>query len=187
MAPTSYNRRRSHLRPSWAMALWSAVVAATGLTSAALGQPRIVQVGCDTLSLAPPLVRVQFRVENLGEYAIRDGIYMVPLQPGPTPPDTCSPPILQCGAPPGWGCGAQHGSALWWPLDWDRGIPPGAALDSFAVVTDVFTDPSSCCYRALFLLPIPEAFLFVETFCFACDNPVPVRPTTWGKVKLLYR
>jgi hypothetical protein len=175
------------MRLSWVVALSLAVVATTGLTSAASGQPRIVQTGCDTLSLAPPQVRVQFRVVP-GEHHICL-ILMSPLQSGPTPPDTCSPPILQCSGPPEWGCSAADGSALWYaPLDPEgqfHCIPPGAALDSFAIVV---TDLPLCCYRTTFyysaVIPEPD---FGDTFCFACDQPVPARPSTWGKLKLLYR
>jgi hypothetical protein len=177
------------MRLSWVVCLLLAVVAATGLTSAAFGQPRIVQTGCDTLSLAPPRVRVQFRVVP-GEHQICL-ILMSPLQSGPTPPDTCSPPILQCGGSPEWGCSAADGSALWVALLDPEGqfhcIPSGAALDSFTVVTDVFTD-SFCCYFASFyysaVIPEPD---FGDIFCFECDKPVPARPSTWGKLKLLYR
>lgn len=170
------------MRRSCVATLLLAVVAATGLTSAASGQPRIVQTGCDTLSLAPPLVRVQFRVVNLGERPIC-AIFMVPLNP--TPPDTCSPPILQCDGPPEWYCFVSDGSAFWEaPLDPEGCVTPGAALDSFAIVV---TDLRFCCYGVAFYgAAIPEPY-FGDTFCFACDKPVPVRPTTWGKLKLLYR
>jgi hypothetical protein len=173
------------MRLSWVVALLLGVVAATGLTSAAFGQPRIVQTRCDTLSLAPPRVRVQFRVMG-GERGVC-AILIGPLYPAP--PDTCSPPILECGGPPDWYCWASDGSA-YWEASLDPGgrcIPSGAALDSFTVVTDVFTD-SFCCYFASFyysaVIPEPD---FGDIFCFECDKPVPARPSTWGKLKQLYR
>jgi hypothetical protein len=172
------------MRLAWAVVLLLAVDAATGLTSAAFGQPRIVQVGCDALGLAPPLVRVQFR----GEWTCESrpiAFYMVPLQPSPTPSDTCSAPILQCGGPPGWDCRAANGEAFWWPSEGGC-IPRGAALDSFTIITDAYTDLSSCCYETVFYYPIPENS-FYDTFCFTCDLPVPTRRSTWGELKSLYR
>ncbi len=162
------------------------MLAATPLMSAASGQPRIVQTGCDTLSVSPPRFRVQFRVENLSESPICNGIRMFPLPPDSTPPGVCSAPILQCGSPTGWVCGAENGEAFWYPVDWAQCIAPGTALGSFSIVSDGFSGVSSCCYRAAFLTPIPESSVFVD-ICFTCDQPVPVRPGTWGQLKQLYR
>lgn len=171
------------MRRSWILTLPLSVVAATGLVSAASGQPRIVQTACDTISAAPPQFRVQFRVENLGDYGVYS-LWMFPFQPAS--PDTCSPPITQCGAPSGWLCSAGDGSAVWYPSPdpWTPSIPPGGVLDSFAVITDGLP---SCCYHIGFYaghLPEPN---FVGVFCFRCDEPVPARSRTWGRLKLLYR
>lgn len=171
------------MRRSWILTLPLSVIAATSLMSAAFGQPRIVQTDCDTLSVSPPRVRVQFRVENLGEEGICSMV-MLPLQPAP--PDTCSPPILQCAAPAEWSCFVANRRAIWYSLSesGESCIPSGGALDSFAVITD---NLPSCCYFATFYAGLmPEPF-FADTFCFTCDEPVPARSRTWGRLKLLYR
>lgn len=171
------------MRRSWILTLPLSVIVATALMSAASDQPQIVQTGCDTISVAPLQFRVQFRVENLGEYDICN-MWMSPLQP--TSPDTCSPPITQCEAPSGWFCSGGDGSAFWYPSLDPRTpcIAPGETLDLFAVITDVLP---SCCYRMAFYAgPLPEPN-FVDVFCFTCVEPVPVRSGTWGRLKLLYR
>jgi hypothetical protein len=173
------------MRRSWVVTLLLSVIAVTGLTSAIFGQPRVVQTGCDTLSLAPPLVRVQFRVVA-GEHQICH-LHMFPLSP--TPPDTCSPPILECGGPSELGCSASYGSALWTAHPDPGGqpycIPSGVALDSFAIVV---ADLQSCCYRVAFYwseaVPEPD---FIDTVCFTRNQPVWARPNSWGKLKLRYR
>lgn len=170
------------------MTLSLTVIAAAGLMSAASSQPWIVQTGCDTLSVAPPRFRVQFRVENLGEGEEICQVTMFSGRwSGTTPPDTCSPPILQCDAPPGWLCWPGDFSTSWFAAGWDPRTPciaPGEALDSFAVITD---ELQFCCYvMAFYTNAIPEPF-FWDTYCFTCDEPVPARSRTWGQLKLLYR
>jgi hypothetical protein len=143
----------------------------------------IVQTNCDTLSLDPPLVRVEFGVINLGPIPVC-AIYLNPIQSGPTPPDSCR--IIECSNPPGWRCEVDPalGGASW---KIDPAVPPGCILagqkhEPF----DIVLDPLYCCYQVRYGDPNGIVF-FEDVVCFECQKPVPIKTTSWGSVKSQYR
>jgi hypothetical protein len=165
-----------------AVAAVSAIVAPQAFAQA--GRPvHIVQTDCDTLSLDPPLVRVEFGVINLGTIPVCS-IHLIPIQSGPTPADSCR--ILECSNAPGWHCALDpaNGGATWFadPVVPPGCIGPGEKHEPF----DIVLDPLYCCYIVQYDDGAGTVF-FTDEVCFECQKPVPTRNTTWGSVKAQYR
>jgi hypothetical protein len=151
---------------------------------------QVIQKGCDTLSLDPPLVRVRFAVLNLGTIPICS-VHLTPVSVGPVPADSCR--ILECSLPTaciGPGCGVINwscqltpgGGALWQ-------VPPGGPCifpfqkhEEF----DIVLDPFYCCYEAQFDDGNGQVFAS-QLVCFECEKPVPTVRPTWGALKARYR
>lgn len=145
-------------------------------------QPHIVQTGCDTLSLDPLRVRVEFSVVNPEPNFAVCQILLDPIQNDSTVVDTCR--ILGCESAPGWSCSFHppSGSADWIDLSGTACIGPGETRGPFAVVLD----PQLCCFQAIFINPVPEP-VFFQTVCFECEQPVQAHNGTWGRLKVRYR
>jgi hypothetical protein len=159
-----------------------AIVAAVALapTPAAAQQVQVIQIGCDTLSFEPPLVRVRFAVLNLGMIPICS-YRLTPVQSGMTPPDSCR--IVGCSFPTGWECGlTPDGSGFWNPM------PVGPCIERFQKFEpfDIELDPFFCCYRADFMDQSGNV-IASQVVCFECDKPVVTRSSTWGDLKVRYR
>jgi hypothetical protein len=165
--------------------------AAVAVVSAALapqvfaqaGRPvHIVQTGCDTLSLDPPLVRVTFGVINLGPIPVCS-IHLIPVQSGPTPSDSCR--IISCSSAPGWQCSLDPAGGANWRID--PAAPPGCILQGQKHEPfDIELDPLYCCYIVEYDDGAGQIF-FRDEVCFECQKPVPTKNTTWGSVKAQYR
>jgi hypothetical protein len=136
----------------------------------------IVQTGCDTLSLDPLQLQVQFELVNWGLY---DWIDHISIQENYDLPHC---PILACGSPPEWFCGTSGGIATW-TTNAEQGVAPGGTRGGFTLV---FSGPL-CWYTVLFYdQPLLEPVYF-QSVCFECQVPVPTRPSTWGQLKAIYR
>jgi hypothetical protein len=152
--------------------------AALGSTPAhAQGRPvHVVQTDCDTLSLAPPLVRVSFAVINLGQAPVC-ALRLTPLQSGATPADSCR--ILECSGPTGWQGQTEPGGAAAWraaPAAAPGCIAYGQKHEPFSVVLD----PLFCCYLAQFSDASGLA-LFEDVVCFECEKPGASAPPGGGE------
>lgn len=152
--------------------------------SAGSAQPRIVQTGCSTLSLGPPLVGIEFGVVDEGTIGVCE-VQLSPLQSGSPPSDSCH--VLECSSPPEWSCllGPDEGGGAWQAssAEGPAEILPGKTLAPFGLVVD----PLTCCYSARFYAcGILEPF-HVTMVCFECDKPVQSLSSTWGRLKSFYR
>jgi hypothetical protein len=142
---------------------------------------QVIQTGCDTLSLDPPLVRVRFGVLNLGQIPICS-VHLTPVQVGPTPPDSCK--ITECSVPtPGWTCQLTPDMGASWEV-----LPGFPCIFQFQKHEpfDIVLDPFYCCYEASFDDPSHTVFA-AQLVCFECDKPVPAHRSTWGGLKSRYR
>jgi len=161
-----------------------AVVLALGLVAVpAMAQApvHIVQTGCDTLSVNPPLVHVTFGVINLGPIPVCS-IHLFPIPSGSSPPDSCR--IIQCSNAPGWHCDlTPDGGALWTidPAQQVGCIMTGQKHEPF----DVVLDPLFCCYQVLYDDGGGNIF-FTDVVCFECQKPVAAKNMTWGQLKSIY-
>jgi hypothetical protein len=143
-------------------------------------QSYIVQTGCDTVSMNPPLVRVQFSITNIGGLGVCS-VVMDPRVPGQVPDDSCY--VSSCGSPAGWSCypSGGDGPASWYPLLQMDCLASGVSLDQFEMV---YT-PHACCYFVdIYYSSIDP---ITEQFCPDCSVAVPAKRGTWGWVKAIYR
>jgi hypothetical protein len=155
-----------------------AVFAIAISSSASMAQVRVVQTGCDTLSINPPRVHVNFAVINLTGTPLCS-IHLIPVPSGPYPP--CE--IFDCSHPPGWECQVDPtGGAQWRTIPGVPCVQPYQKQDNF----DIIIDPPYCCYRAEFDDGNGNIF-FTDLVCFQCESPTSTHPGTWGAVKAMYR
>ena len=164
-----------------AIGLLVAVAAVTAAMNAAVAQPQIVQLGCDTLSFIPPRVHVPFSVINLSSVPICS-VHLIPIPSGPFEP--CE--IFECSHPPGWFCVTDSLGGAHWRKD--PAVPPPGCIGPFQKLDgfDIIIDPPYCCYRVQFDDSSGHIF-HVGIACFNCESPVPNKMGTWGQVKLRYR
>jgi len=142
----------------------------------------IVQTDCDTLSLNPPLVRVEFGVINLGPIPVCS-IHLIPVQSGPTPADSCR--VFECSNAPGWQCTTTPDGGASWLAD-PAGTPGCILTGQKHEPFDIILDPLYCCYQVLYDDGAGN-FFFQDLICFECQKPVPTQTTTWGHFKSSYR
>jgi len=142
---------------------------------------QVIQTGCDTLSIVPPLVRVRFGVLNLGAIPICS-VHIVPVQVGPPSADSCS--VIECSVPtPGWVCQLNSAGGADWQV-----LPGYPCIFQFQKHEpfDIVLDPFYCCYRFDFDDPSGQIFAS-QLVCFECDKPVKTIHPTWGGLKSRYR
>lgn len=148
-----------------------------------VGDGKVVQTGCDTLSLDPDSVRVKitFGVINLGNIPICS-VHLTPIQSGSTPADSCR--ILETADPPGWTSMVDPGtgSAWWHVLPGAACIDKGGKHEPFMAILD----PLFCCYKVEFDDENGNIF-FTDTVCFECEKPVQTIERSWGSIKSQYR
>lgn len=160
-----------------------ATAAASLVSAVSAAKPLIVQTACDTLSLNPPLVRVEFAIVNLDSMNGICQLTLIPIQSGPAPADSCR--ITECNSPPEWACQLwpTDGSAIWEVSSGTNPacILPGETLGPFAITLD----PFFCCYEATFTGPVGG--FVIGPVCFECEKPVQVQSSSWGRVKNTYR
>jgi hypothetical protein len=152
------------------------VCALTIHSSDLYSQGHATQTGCDTLSVNPPLVRIQFQIRN-------EGISTICRFTLGSAADSCR--VLSCDVPDGWSCfpEAGVGISLWRDDDCSPGVPPGETLGPF----EMTLDPFACCYEAAYFQSGIIEAINRETVCFECDKPVQVQAYSWGRLKVLYR
>jgi hypothetical protein len=159
------------------------ILLASGISSVATAdQPHIVQTACNTLSIDPPLVRIEFSVVNPTAGTICEfGVGIIEWWNPPT--DSCL--FLECAGPPGWNCFVTSDSVavFWITADEPTDIGPGETEGPFSFVVV----PPVCCYVAeYFTCGIMEPD-WDETGCYECDKPIQVHDNTWGELKAIYR
>ena len=157
------------------------VALCAGMTVGAWAQPHAhaTQTRCDTLSVNPPLFRLEFEVSNAGTINELYSIVLSPLEV--SPPDTCR--IDACESPADWDCFTigGPGSALWGALV--AGLPPDQSLGGFRMTAHSPT----CCYTVGYHAGGELEPYWEETICFECTPPVPALNQTWGRLKAVYR
>jgi hypothetical protein len=96
-----------------------------------------------------------------------------------SPDDTCR--AIRAVAPPGW-VASIHDNMVVWETH-DSNLPVGGSLSGFQLL---MTAGHSTCFE--FVLSNLFDSAGYEDDCFGGpDQPVPVRPQTWGAVKARYR
>lgn len=118
---------------------------------------------------------ITFTVHNIaqGESVSRIRLYPRGTQAG----DTCS--VVSVSLPPGWSSIPPNDGGAFFGAPQASAIASGQSLGGFQIT---LTKPS-CCFLFVFsgiLDPFGS-----EQNCFACSTPL--RPQTWGAVKVLYR
>ena len=160
--------------------LWVVALGALWLTEPAIAAdpvPQIYQLSCDTLSTNPLQVRIGFGVLNLDPAHGLCGFFFVPQPGGSSHVLACSTSVSR------WECSISPDGWPYWTVSTDPPdcMRPGERRESFFLVSD----SSSPCYFARFTSPIGE--FGDQNFCFTCDMEIPIRPSTWGRIKAVYR
>jgi len=129
--------------------------------------PVVIPMSFDTLSTVPFQTRFRFGMQNPS-----NGFCVDLMRVDPKAPAT----LISLSLPTGW---TQDG--IWW----FHSAPfcPGQSAGPFEIVSD-----SPRCFVVLFTTPIPEDNILYD-YCVdtGMGQPVPAQPTSWGKVKAVYR
>jgi hypothetical protein len=141
-------------------------------------------LSCDTLSLEPLRLILNFAVTNSGGPAVCE-FTLTGMPAGRTASDSCR--VVDVVSPPGWSHCANAGSVSWYAsLDAGGGyldsVAVGERLEPLAVVLDLAT----CCQASEFFDGMGMAIASGAT-CFPCEEAVPALIHTWGRLKAHYR
>ena len=163
-----------------------AAIATVVLSAPVLAQPEIIPTNCDTLSLDPPLVRVEFDVVNPWSHSICS-IFVSPIAYRYGPADSCR--ILECDPPSLWNCWSLDGLGIWEgqlipPVGEIECVDQGEQAGPFSMVFDTSV---SCCFDVQFYEAAALNRFYSYTLCLLCDQPVQALSGTWGELKAIYR
>jgi hypothetical protein len=138
----------------------------------------ITQTGCDTLSLDPLRVGVEFLVTApIGEYVRY--FQVAPLPQGS--PGECA--VQDCAAPTGW-VGHVFPSDHVARFDCAQCyLPSGSTAGPFRIVMGAVP----CSYVVRYYIGGLPEWIFEETVTFTPSIPVPTQARSWGQLKAHYR
>jgi hypothetical protein len=143
--------------------------------------PHVILLACDTLSTSPLQIHVQYGVQTVAGELICWITFV---------PQNAATHILSCSTTFSGASCAISGQDATWSLGTCIDTPQSIGIFDFV------TDQSPACFNAYFDNPLlgahgparPEIPI-IEKLCFSCSgiDAVPTQPSTWGKLKAIYR
>lgn len=164
---------------------WIVLAALLPATSAG-AWPHLDVTASEVVSTDPPRYRTTFTIVETGDTGYPNTCPWESFSVSALDPESPEAPILEsCTASAPWTCiGVEYGGVP--TIDFYPSGPGGdpRRVNSFSIVTDRVEPCVRIEYSCVILLGSPPPDMEA---CLAVDMPTPASPSSWGRVKAIYR